>query len=149
MISIGLLIIDFPMAIAFGLFIGVLNLVPYLQLVSLVPMTLLALIGAANNGENFWVIMASALAVVLIVQAIQDFILVPHIMGKRMKLHPATILLSLAIWGKLLGIVGMIMALPLTTLLLGYIKRFHQEQTEEEPEKPPKTAENGAKIEEK
>ena len=149
MISIGFLIIDFPMAIAFGLFIGVLNLVPYLQLVSLVPMTLLALIGAANNGENFWVIMASALAVVLIVQAIQDFILVPHIMGKRMKLHPATILLSLAIWGKLLGIVGMIMALPLTTLLLGYIKRFHQEQTEEETENLPKTAENGAKIEEK
>ena len=147
--SIGLSIIDFPVAIAFGLFIGVLNLVPYLQLVSLVPMTLLALIGAANNGENFWIIMASALAVVLIVQAIQDFILVPHIMGKRMKLHPAIILLSLAIWGKLLGIVGMIMALPLTTLLLGYIRRFHQEQTEDETENLPKTAENGAKIEEK
>lgn len=131
MLSIGFCIIDFPMAIAFGLFIGILNLVPYLQLISLVPMVLLALIGAANNGENFWVIMLSALAVVLIVQAIQDFILVPHIMGKRMNLHPAVILLSLAIWGKLLGIVGMIMALPLTTLILGYIKRAHQEETEE------------------
>ena len=94
-------------------------------------------------------VLSLALAVVLIVQAIQDFILVPHIMGKRMKLHPATILLSLAIWGKLLGIVGMIMALPLTTLLLGYIKRFHQDQTEEEPENPQIKAENGAKIEEK
>lgn len=131
MLAIGFWIIDFPMAIAFGLFIGVLNLVPYLQLVSLIPMVLLALIGAANNGENFWMIILSALIVVLIVQAIQDFILVPHIMGKRMKLHPAVILLSLAIWGKLLGIVGMIMALPLTNLILGYIKRSHEEQIEE------------------
>ena len=124
--SIGFLIIDFPIAIGFGLFIGMLNLVPYLQLVSLLPMTLLSLIKAANTGDNFWVILVSALAVTLIIQAIQDFILVPQIMGRRMKLHPAVILLSLAIWGKLLGIIGMIVALPLTTLILGYIKQHHQ-----------------------
>ena len=146
LLSIGFLIIDFPIAIGFGLFIGVLNLVPYLQLVSIVPMVLLALIGAANNGENFWMIMLSAMAVVLIVQAIQDFILVPHIMGKRMKLHPAVILLSLAIWGKLLGIVGMIMALPLTTLLLGYIKRLHNTEEDEDGEK---SRQETAKPEEK
>lgn len=126
MFSIGFLIIDFPIAVGFGLFIGMLNLVPYLQLVSLFPMTLLALIKAANTGENFWIILFSALAVTLIIQAIQDFILVPQIMGRRMKLHPAVILLSLAIWGKLLGIIGMIVALPLTTLILGYIKQHHQ-----------------------
>ena len=125
--SIGFLIIDFPIAIGFGLFIGMLNLVPYLQLVSLLPMTLLALIKAANTGDNFWVILVSALAVTMIIQAIQDFILVPQIMGKRMKLHPAVILLSLAIWGKLLGIIGMIVALPLTTLILGYIKQHHMQ----------------------
>lgn len=126
MFATGFLIIDFPIAIGFGLFIGLLNLVPYLQLVSLLPMTLLALIKAANTGDNFWVILVSALAVTLIIQAIQDFILVPQIMGRRMKLHPAVILLSLAIWGKLLGIIGMIVALPLTTLILGYIKQHHQ-----------------------
>ena len=47
-------------------------------------------------------------------------------MGKRMNLHPAIILLSLSVWGKLLGILGMIVALPLTTLLLGYLKRYHE-----------------------
>ena len=134
--SIGFLIIDFPIAIGFGLFIGILNLVPYLQLVSLLPMTLLALAKAANTGGNFWVILLSALAVVLIVQAIQDFLLVPHIMGKRMKLHPAVILLALAVWGKLLGIIGMIVALPITTLLLGYFKQRHLRRAEE----------NGAEI---
>ena len=142
MFSIGFLIIDFPIAVGFGLFIGILNLVPYLQLVSLLPMTLLALIKAANTGDNFWIILFSALTVTFIIQAIQDFILVPQIMGKRMKLHPAIILLSLAIWGKLLGIIGMIVALPLTTLILGYIKQQHQ------PQNCPEKAEEEVKNEE-
>ncbi|MBR3884711.1 MAG: AI-2E family transporter [Bacteroidaceae bacterium] len=124
--STGFLIIDFPLAIGFGLFIGLLNLVPYLQLVSLLPMIMLSLLKAANNGENFWFVLLSAFIVLAIVQVIQDLILVPCILGRGMKLHPAIILLSLAIWGKLLGVLGMIVALPMTTLLIGYIKRYHE-----------------------
>ncbi len=124
--STGFLIIDFPLAIGFGLFIGLLNLVPYLQLVSLLPMIMLSLLKAANNGENFWFVLLSAFIVLAIVQVIQDLILVPYILGRGMKLHPAIILLSLAIWGKLLGVLGMIVALPMTTLLIGYIKRYHE-----------------------
>ena len=124
--SIGFLIIDFPAAIAFGMFIGMLNLVPYLQVVSLAPMVLLSMLKAANTGGNFWLILLSALIVLCVVQAIQDLLLVPRIMGKRMNLHPAVILLSLSIWGHLLGMLGMIVALPLTTLILAYIKRYHE-----------------------
>ena len=124
--SIGFVIIDFPAAIAFGMFIGMLNLVPYLQAVSIVPMALLAMLKSANTGESFWVILGSALIVLAVVQVIQDGFLVPRIMGKRMNLHPAAILLSLSIWGHLLGLLGMIVALPLTTLLLAYLKRYHE-----------------------
>lgn len=124
--SLGFLIIDFPAAIAFGLFIGVLNLVPYLQVISLLPMAMLAMLKAANTGEEFWPIMLLALVVMLVVQLIQDLILVPKIMGKRMNLHPAIILLSLSIWGHWLGVLGMIVALPLTTLLLAYIRRYNE-----------------------
>lgn len=124
--SIGFLIIDFPAAIAFGLFIGLLNLVPYLQVVSLAPMLLLAMLKAANTGGDFWLITLSAIAVLVVVQLIQDLYLVPHIMGKRMNLHPAVILLSLSVWGHLLGVLGMIVALPLTTLILAYIRRYHE-----------------------
>ncbi|MBR2301629.1 MAG: AI-2E family transporter [Bacteroidaceae bacterium] len=158
--SIGFLIIDFPLAIAFGLFVGVLNLVPYLQLVSLVPMVFLALLKAANTGNNFWLILLSAFIVLAVVQIIQDMFLVPKILGKRMNLHPAVILLSLAIWGKLLGILGMIVALPMTTLMIGYLKRYHETNNHDtdgispltEPQKPteeiaeePKKEENDAK----
>lgn len=126
LISIGFVIIDFPIAIGFGIFIGVLNLVPYLQIVSLLPMVLLALMKAANTGENFWLVLAGAVVVLCVVQCIQDLLLVPCIMGRRMNLHPALILLSLSVWGKLLGVLGMIVALPFTTILLGYLKRYHE-----------------------
>ncbi len=56
----------------------------------------------------------------MVVQIIQDVILVPKIMGKVTGLNPAMIMLSLSIWGKLLGLLGMIIALPVTYLLLVY-----------------------------
>lgn len=122
--SIGFLIIDFPMAIALGLFIGILNMVPYLQIIGFLPTLVLAILKAADTGQNFWIIIACALAVFAIVQIIQDTILVPKIMGKITGLNPAIILLSLSIWGSLMGMLGMIIALPLTTLMLSYYQRF-------------------------
>ena len=126
--SIGFLIIDFPLAIGFGLFIGLLNMVPYLQLIALVPTVLLALLKAADTGGNFWWILASALLVFCIVQVIQDALIVPKIMGKITGLNPAIILLSLSVWGALMGVVGMIIALPCTSLMLSYYKRYIKKQ---------------------
>jgi predicted PurR-regulated permease PerM len=122
--SIGFVIIDFPLAIGFGLFIGLLNMVPYLQLIALAPTVLLSLLKAADTGENFWWILIGALLVFCVVQVIQDGFIVPKIMGKTMGLNPAIILLSLSIWGALLGFVGLIIALPLTSLLLSYYNRY-------------------------
>ena len=133
--SIGFLIIDFPMAIGLGMFIGLLNMVPYLQLVGFVPTILLAVVKAADTGESFWMIMLSVLIVFAVVQTIQDTILTPKIMGKVTGLNSAIILLSLSIWGSLLGFLGMIIALPMTTLLLTYyqkyiVRRAHQKPTD-------------------
>lgn len=122
--SIGFLIIDFPLAIGLGMFIGLLNLVPYLQAVGFIPTIILALLKASDTGENFWWILFSATLVFIVVQSIQDLILVPRIMGKLMGLNPAVVLLSLSVWGSLLGLIGLIIALPLTTLLLSYYRRF-------------------------
>ena len=131
---IGFLIIDFPLAIGFGLFIGLLNMVPYLQLVALVPTILLALLKAADTGGNFWWILCCALLVFCIVQVIQDAFIVPKVMGKITGLNPAIILLSLSIWGALMGIVGMIIALPCTTIILSYYKRFIKKNDAKETE---------------
>lgn len=64
------------------------------------------------------------MAVFAAVQIVGDLILTPRIMGKAMGLNPAIILLSLSIWGSLFGFVGMIIALPLTTLLLSYYEQY-------------------------
>ena len=122
--SIGFLIIDFPMAIGLGLFIGLLNMVPYLQLVGFIPTIILAIVKAADTGQNFWMIMLLALLVFAVVQVIQDTILTPKIMGHVTGLNSAIILLSLSIWGSLLGILGMIIALPMTTLLINYYQKY-------------------------
>jgi predicted PurR-regulated permease PerM len=105
-------------------------MVPYLQLVALVPTVLLSLLKAADTGENFWWILACALIVFCIVQVIQDGFIVPKVMGKITGLNPAIILLSLSIWGALMGIVGMIIALPCTTIILSYYKRYIKKQEE-------------------
>lgn len=117
---IGFLIVGLPMAVVMGLFIGLLNMVPYLQLISLVPVTLLCLVCSADMNVDFWSIWWACMAVYVVVQCIQDFFLTPKIMGKAMGLNPAIILLSLSVWGTLLGFIGLIIALPLTTLLLAY-----------------------------
>ena len=122
--SIGFLIIGFPMAIGLGLFIGLLNMVPYLQLVGFIPTIILAIVKAADTGQNFWLIMLMALVVFAVVQTIQDTFLTPKIMGHVTGLNSAIILLSLSIWGSLLGILGMIIALPMTTLLINYYQKY-------------------------
>lgn len=122
--ALGFQIIGLPMGIAMGLILGVLNLVPYLQTIGIPPCLLLGLIQSAETGRPLWVVLLCIVLVFVVVQCIQDLLLTPKIMGNAMGLSPAMILLSLSVWGSLLGIVGMIIALPVTTLIISYYKRF-------------------------
>ena len=122
--AIGFEIIGLPLGILVGLFVGVLNLVPYLQTIGIIPCAILGVLQAAETGRSVWFVFALIAVVFIVVQLIQDMILTPKIMGGVTGLHPAIILLALSIWGSLLGIVGMIIALPLTTLMISYYKRY-------------------------
>jgi len=122
--AIGFVIIDLPMAIIFGIFVGILNLVPYLQTVAIVPGIFLVILKASEPGQSFGGVVLAVVIVFVVVQLFQDLFLVPKIMGKVTGLKPAVILLSLSVWGSLMGIIGMIIALPLTTLIVSYYKRW-------------------------
>lgn len=122
--AIGFALVGLPMAILLGLFIGLLNLVPYLQIISIVPTAVLCLVYAVGGGGDFWTLFGECILVYFVVQAIQDLFLTPKIMGRAMGLNPAIILLSLSIWGTLLGFIGLIIALPLTTLLISYYRHY-------------------------
>ncbi len=121
--AIGFSIIGLPLGILIGLFIGVLNMIPYMQVIGIFPSLLMALASSLDTGESFWYMSALVLGVFAIVQAIQDTILTPKIMGDVTGFSPAIILLSLSIWGKLLGMLGLLIALPMTCLLWAYYKR--------------------------
>lgn len=122
--ALGFALIGLPLGILLGLFIGLLNMIPYLQMLGLIPAGLLALVHAVQSGTNIWMVLGLTGLVFVVVQIIQDVILVPKIMGKVTGLNPAMMMLSLTIWGKLLGLLGMIIALPVTYLLLVYYRRL-------------------------
>jgi len=121
---IGFSIIGLPLAIVMGLLIGVLNMVPYLKAVALIPGLILGLLQSYETGQSFVTVFLGILIVFLVIQLIEDIFLTPRIMGKVTGLNPAVIMLSLSIWGSLMGMVGMIIALPVTTLIISYYKRF-------------------------
>lgn len=140
--AIGFSIMGLPMGIAFGLFSGALNMVPYLQLTSIPLALVLAIVYALDTGMPFWEVALFVLLIYLIVQVIQDFFLVPHIVGKSMDLPPVGILLSLSIWGKLLGFLGLLVAVPFTCLCLVFIRKVQKksEAMQAESVEPPPEA---------
>lgn len=121
---IGFSIVGIPLAIVLGITVGILYIIPYFQYVTLIPVTLVCLIDSMSGNVRFWPELGQCLIVYAVSQCICDYILTPKIMGKTMGLNPAIILLALSVWGSLLGLIGMIIALPMTTLLLAYYKEY-------------------------
>ena len=124
LLSIGLNIIGLPLATAMGIFIGILNFIPYMQALGIIPLGLASLLMAAQTGENAFVCMLLAYGVLMVVQIIQDMIIVPRIMGQTMGMRPSLILLVLSIWGYLLGFFGMLIALPITMFIYSLYMRY-------------------------
>ena len=119
------------MAIGLGVLIGIMDLVPYLHGFGLIPAAFLAGLKAAETGQNFFIVFGMVLAIFGIVQIIMDAIVVPKVMGKHMGLNPTILLLSLSVWGTLLGFIGLIIALPATTLIIAYWRRYVTKDSEE------------------
>lgn len=122
--STGFQIAGFPLAIIFGLFVGFVHMIPYLQIITFPVAIVLCWLGSMYGDSSFLRMVLYGAGIYLAVQIINDLFLTPRIMGKAMGLNPAIILLSLSIWGSVLGIIGMIIALPFTTLLLSYYREF-------------------------
>jgi hypothetical protein len=117
-------IIGLPMAVVFGLSIGVMNMVPYLQLISIPIAAFLCLVQSVATGCAFWPLFGWVFLAYCVCQLIQDMVLIPTIMKQQMGLRPAIIFLALSIWSYVLGFIGLIIALPLTTLIISYYSEF-------------------------
>ncbi|MBR6041176.1 MAG: AI-2E family transporter [Paludibacteraceae bacterium] len=133
MFAVGFYIIDMPMGIVMGVTLGALNMVPYLQYLGLPPAAVLMLIQASETGGSVNTALLSLLGVFVVVQIVQDLYLIPKFMGKTMGMNPAVVLLSLSIWGYVLGVIGMIIALPATTILMSYYKHYFLKESMRSP----------------
>lgn len=121
---VGFSIVGLPLAIPMGLLVGILYMIPYFQYVTLIPVAAICFIYSLGGGFDFLTELGKCLIVYAVSQSICDYIITPHVMGKELGMNPAIILLSLSIWGSLLGIIGMIIALPITALIMTYYERY-------------------------
>jgi predicted PurR-regulated permease PerM len=121
--AIGFSLISLPLGIMLGLLIGLLNMIPYFQIVGLIPASMLAVTKALETNDSLALIFLQIAIVFIVIQIIQDAFIVPKIMGEVTGFSPAVILLSISVWGKILGMLGIIIAIPATCLFFAYYKR--------------------------
>jgi len=123
-------------AIFFALWNAITNIIPYVgPYIGGIPIIAVAFATDFRLGIIITV-------VVIAIQLIESYILHPIVMSKTMKLHPVTIILGLLIFGHFFGIIGMVIATPLTAIIktiwlfvddkFKITKKFDQNQKNEE-----------------
>ena len=114
--AIGFSAVGLRYGFVLGLLLGFLNIIPYLG--SIVGLSMALPLALFQNGGG-WVLVAWVIGVFALVQAIEGYLLTPKIMGDRTGLHPVAIIVAIFFWGSALnGILGMILAIPLTAFLV-------------------------------
>jgi predicted PurR-regulated permease PerM len=116
MLALGFSLVGLKFGLVIGLALGVLNIIPYLG--TIVGLSI-ALPLAFLQPEGGWQLVAWVLAVFIVVQNIEGWFLTPKIMGDRTGLHPVVVIIAIFFWGTALnGILGMILAIPLTAFFV-------------------------------
>lgn len=112
LVSISLLIIgvDYPFII--GVISGFSNLIPYVGAVAAFVLAVSVALISGNAAKALY-----AAVVIILLQQLDSAVIVPKIVGKRVKLHPVLVILALTVFGRLFGILGMVFAVPVTALI--------------------------------
>jgi len=109
-----LMILGVDLAIVFGLFAFLLNFIPSIGSViaTLLPLPVVLLSPDLSGTEQ-----VLAIALPAVIQILFGNVIEPKVLGQSLDLHPISILLALVVWGMLWGIVGMLLATPLTAIM--------------------------------
>ncbi len=127
--AIGFALVGLKYGFVIGLVLGFLNIIPYLgSIIGLA--TALPLAFFQPGGGLTKVVLV--LVVFTVVQAIEGYLLTPKIMGDRTGLHPMAIIVAIFFWGSALnGIMGMILAIPLTAFLVVFLRLANEKYLSE------------------
>ncbi|MER7575604.1 AI-2E family transporter [Streptomyces sp. NPDC126514] len=127
-IMVGLLILDVPGAVGLGALVFVGAYIPYLG--AFLSGAVAVLVALADRG---FVIALWALAVVLAVQMLEGHVLQPMIQSRTVQMHPAVVMLTITAGASVAGILGMLLALPLTAAAFGIVHELRARRTAPEP----------------
>lgn len=117
---IGYIIIDLHYAAVLGLFVMVTAIIPLLgPVLGVLPAIVIALI------QNP-VLALYVLVLVIVVQQLEGNLVSPLVLGKRLDIHPLSIILLLIVAGALYGFIGILIAIPLYAVLKVTIKNFYK-----------------------
>ena len=120
----GLSLTDIRYAPILGIIAGVTNLVPYIgPIVGMIPGLIIALVDLGMGGQFWWILCVY----LLIAQIILDnFILIPILISRVSNLHPLLVILAIVMGGKLYGVLGMIIGVPIASILNIFILEVRQ-----------------------
>jgi len=121
LISISFSVVKIPYAILIGVISGFSNLIPYIGAV--VALMLSIGVGLLSGTP---IKALYAVIIVLVLQQVDSIFIVPKVVGKSVELHPALVILSLAVFGGLFGILGMVVAVPCGALIKMFIVRYYE-----------------------
>lgn len=120
---IGLLILRVPFAFALAFIATLLYVVPIFgTILSSIPIVLLALTGGGLSKGLL------ALGWILIIHALESYVLNPKIMGDASRIHPVLIVLALVVGERSFGIVGALLAVPVASVLVAIFRFLHRKQ---------------------
>ncbi|MFK7921044.1 MAG: AI-2E family transporter [Bacteroidia bacterium] len=118
------LILDIPgMIMMMGLII-ILSYITYLQYLALIPLALSCLVLSIEHDHSFLFYYGIVGGVFILASIIEELVLTPRIMEKNIGMNPVIMVLALSVWSYLLGFVGLLLGIPLTSLLIIYVKRY-------------------------
>lgn len=129
-ITVGLLILRVPGAVGLGALVFVAAYIPYLG--AFLSGAVAVLVALADRG---FVIALWALGVVLAVQVLEGHVLQPAIQSRTVQMHPAVVMLTITAGASVAGILGMLLAVPLTAAVFGVVQEL-RERHGTPPEQP-------------
>ncbi|WP_405554122.1 AI-2E family transporter [Streptomyces sp. NBC_01171] len=120
-ITVGLLILRVPGAVGLGALVFVSAYIPYLG--AFLSGAVAVLVALADRG---FVIALWALGVVLAVQVLEGHVLQPAIQSRTVQMHPAVVMLTITAGASVAGILGMLLAVPLTAAVFGVVQELRE-----------------------
>ena len=144
--GLGLVAVGLDFGLLIGLLLCLLNLIPYLGImICWVPAVIIASVqgdaGTWIPGDPWWVFPLVVTAIFIVVQQIDGLFVTPKIVGESVGLHPMTVIVSVFVWSLLMGgLLGAILAVPMTATLKVLLKRYVWERRFKPEASPPEEA---------